>query len=161
MLFRSQEAALQPFWQDLALEYRPNAAHLDPRIKAVAALGDSVVPLLLEKLQPVQSSGSARNLAANCRRVLEQLDPNGFLDALAELLSSGNETARREALILLGYAPGARAVQLLSDVVETGNPEDRAQAIGSLTRLKATGAAAKVAPLLSSPDRNMREVVLD
>jgi tetratricopeptide (TPR) repeat protein len=145
----------------LALEYRPNAAHLDPRIKAVAALGDSVVPLLLEKLQPVQSSGSARNLAANCRRVLEQLDPNGFLDALAELLNSGNETARHEALILLGFAPGPRAVQLLSDVVDTGNPEDRALAISALTKLKAAAAASKVAPLLSSPDRNMREVVLD
>src|SRR5262245_23327201 len=51
-----QERALQQFWQDLAMDYRDNREYLDQRIREVAALGDVVVPLLLEKLHPAASS---------------------------------------------------------------------------------------------------------
>ena len=45
-----QVAALEQFWADLALEYRTNQAVLDTTVEKAAQLGDSVVPLLLEKL---------------------------------------------------------------------------------------------------------------
>jgi hypothetical protein len=156
-----QEAALQPFWQDFTLDYRPNVEHLDKRIHEAARLGDGVVPLLLEKLQPVQSSPTARNVAANCRRVLELLDPASFIDALVEMAASGNEIARGEAVRLLGHAQSPRAAQVLTDMLDQASPDDRMQIVVALTRLKAPGAAAKIAPMLGSPDRNVREAVLD
>jgi hypothetical protein len=109
----AQEQALQPFWTDLALEYRDNAQYLDQRIAMVAALGDSVVPLLLERLQPVAANAQSRNLAANCRRVLERLDPSSFLDALVELARSNNEVGRVESIQLLGRSGSPRAVPVL------------------------------------------------
>ena len=61
----------------------------DKRIDEAAALGDSVVPLLLERLRPVANNDQTRNLAANSRRILAQLDPSHFLEALVELVESG------------------------------------------------------------------------
>lgn len=157
----AQEQALQPFWVDLALDYRENRQFLDGKISAVAALGDGVVPLLLEKLQPVAGGGAARNLAANCRRVLEQLDPASFLDALAELIAGKNEVARREAIVLVGHAASPRAVQILADVLAQGIPEERVSVLEGLARLRAASVSKQVAPMLSSADRRLREAVLD
>jgi hypothetical protein len=157
----AQEAALQPYWKDFELDYRQNVDHLDKRIHEAARLGDGVVPLLLERLQPVQSSQTARNVAANCRRVLELLEPASFIDALVEMVASGNEVARGEAVRLLGHAQGPRAAQVLTDLLDQASPDDRMQIVIALTRLKAPCAAAKVAPMLGSPDRNVREAVLD
>ena len=67
----AQEQALEPYWADLSLDYRDNATFLDQQIAKVVALGDSIVPLLLEKLQPAAGGPAARHLAANCRRALE------------------------------------------------------------------------------------------
>ena len=44
-----QIAALQPFWADLSLDYEENKEFLDRRIGDASRLGDSVVPMLLEK----------------------------------------------------------------------------------------------------------------
>ena len=52
----AQEEALKPFWADLALDYAKNQKFLDERIAKVAAIGDSAVPLLLEKLTPLSDS---------------------------------------------------------------------------------------------------------
>ncbi|MBL8754174.1 MAG: hypothetical protein JNK15_12810, partial [Planctomycetes bacterium] len=43
----AQQKALEPYWSDLALDYRNNTQFLDGRIAEIATLGDSVVPLLL------------------------------------------------------------------------------------------------------------------
>ena len=157
----AQEQALQPYWQDFALDYRTCASYLDKQFRTIAALGDNVVPLLLEKLQPLQGSTNTRILAGNCRRVLELLDPISFLDAIAELLTSGNDTARQEGLHLLGHTQNLRAEQLLIDAVDHGSQEDREIAISSLCQLKSKAAAASISPLVTSPDRNLREAVLD
>lgn len=156
----AQQAALEPFWADLKYDYDKNRAFLDPRIKEVAALGDSVVPLLLEKLQPSQGGPDARNLAANCRRVLERLDPSSFVDALAELANGNNEIGRTEAIQLLGAAPSPQAASLLTDLLDRTTGEDLRLVVRSLRLLKATIAAPKVATMLGSNDRQMREAVL-
>lgn len=155
-----QQKALEPFWADLALDWRNNQQFLDPRIAEAAALGDSVVPLLLEKLQPAQGGEAARNLAGNCRRVLERLDPSSFVDALAELANGTNDIGRTEAIRLLGHAPTPQAVGLLSDLLDRTNDEDKRLVLRSLRLLKAPGPAAKVAPMLGSNDRSMREEAL-
>lgn len=155
-----QEKALEPFWADLALDYRNNTTFLDQRIEQAAALGDSVVPLLLEKLQPATGGEAARNLAGNCRRVLERLDPGSFVDALAELTRSKHDASREEAIRLLGHANTPQAAQLLADLVDRTTGEERRLVLRSLRQLKAPAAAPKVATLLGSNDSKVREDVL-
>lgn len=157
----AQEKALEPFWADLALDYRTSQKFLDGRIAQAAALGDSVVPILLEKLQPTQSGESARNLAANSRRVLEQLDPATFVDQLTELANGRSETARVEAIQLLGHANSPQAVQVLVDLADRSQGEDRHLVLRSLRLLKATSAAGRLVGLLGSSDRRVREDVLN
>jgi len=156
----AQEKALEPFWADLALSYHENQPFLDRRIAEAAALGDSVVPLLLEKVQPAQVSDKARNLSGNCRRVLERLDPASFTDALVELANGNNEVARSEAIRLLGFANTPQSVMLLSDLLDRTAGEDKRLVLRSLRLLKAAGPAAKIVPMLASSDRQVREDVL-
>lgn len=155
-----QVKALEPFLADLALSYRENQDFLDRRIKEVAALGDSLVPLLLERLQPTSAGDSSRNLAANCRRVLEHLDPASFVDALGELAASQNEVARIEAINLLGHAAVPQAVQVLTDLAGRTTGEEFRLVLRALRLQRAASAAPRVVGALASNDRSLREDVL-
>lgn len=157
----AQEKALEPFWQDLVLDYRDNADFLDQRIAQVAAVGDSAVPLLLEKLQPVASNEKSRSLAANCRRVLEKLDPASFLDALVELARSTNEVSRVEAIQLLGRSGSPRAVPVLVALFDQSSPGETLLLVQALTRLKDPAPADRLARMLGSTDRTVKAAVLD
>ena len=132
-------AALEPFWADLSLDYGNNREFLDRRVVEAARLGDSVVPLLLEKLQPVQSSEAAQNLAGNCRRVLERLDPGSFVDALAELTRGSSSVARSEAIRLLGFARVPQAVAVLVDLADEAVTGDAEEAASAIALLRAAG----------------------
>jgi tetratricopeptide (TPR) repeat protein len=156
----AQEEALKPFWGDLVLDPRENARHLEARITQVAALGDAVVPLLLEKLQPAQSTQDERNLATNCRRVLEKLDPASFLDALVELANGRNDIGRTEAIRLLGLAHVPQATNALVDLLERVTGDDKRLILRSLRLQRAASAAPKVVPMLASSDPKVREDVL-
>lgn len=157
----AQEKALEPFWADLSLDYRNNQPFLDQRIAQVAALGDSVVPMLLEKLQPGTGGETARHLAGNCRRVLEQLDPGSFVDALVEFANGKSDTARDEAIRLLGHANTPQAVQVLTDLFDRTTGDERRLVLRSLRLLKAPSPATKVVALLGSNDRQVREDALN
>lgn len=157
----AQEKALEPYWQELALDYRENRKFLDPRIAQIAAIGDSVVPLLLEKLTPTGSGAAAKNLAGNCRRVLEQLDPASFVDALIELLNSSNDVSRTEALRLLGRANTPTAAAVLTDFVERSTGDDRLLALRSLARLQTSSPAPKIVGLLGVADAATKEAALE
>lgn len=155
-----QIAALEPFWADLSLDYEDNQKFLDERIAAAADLGDSVVPMLLEKLTPMQNSDAAVDLAGNCRRVLERLDPASFVDALAELARGNHGTAKSEAIILLGFADDPQSVAVLSDLLGDAKGWHRFHIVRSLRRLRAPGPAPKVVPYLGTDDRGLRKEVL-
>lgn len=155
-----QIKALEPFWADLSYDYRQNQQFVDQRIAAVAQLGDSIVPLLLEKLQPSQASATARNLAANCRRVLERFDPASFVDALGELANGENEIARGEAIRLLGLARVPQAARILTDLLGRTAGEDQLLVVRSLRLLRVASAAPKIVPMLGAQDRHVREEVL-
>ncbi len=155
-----QIAALEPFWPDFALEYRTNQSVLDDAIQKAAKLGDSVVPLLLEKLQPAQGGSTSRNLASNCRRVLSYLDPGSFVDALAEMARGSHDIARTEAIILLGHADVPQSATVLTDLIDTASESNRLLIIRSLRQLRSATAAPKIVPLLGSNDRRLREEVL-
>lgn len=155
-----QIAALEPFWADLALTYEGNEEFLDRRIREAADLGDSVVPLLLEKLKPAQSTDSARSLAGNCRRVLLLLDPGSFVDALAELARGTHGIARQEAIKLLGRANVPQAVTVLAELVTRAKEWDLRHVVRSLRELAAPGPAPQVVKLLGGGDRGLRQDVL-
>ena len=155
-----QIAALEPFWADLSLEYRTNQSVLDDTILKASKLGDSVVPLLLEKLRPAAGGSTSRNLASNCRRILCLLDPGSFVDALTEMARGSQEIARVEAIILLGYADVPQAATVLTDMIETTDDWIRVLIIRSLRRLRSPTAAPKIVVLLGTNDRQMREDVL-
>ncbi|MEQ1633732.1 MAG: HEAT repeat domain-containing protein [Planctomycetota bacterium] len=157
----AQEKALEPFWSDLSLDYRDNAQYLDQRIAQVATIGDSAVPILLEKLQPVAGNDKARSLAANSRRVLEKLDPASFLDALVELARSNNEVARVESIQLLGRSGSTRAVPVLMAVLDQANPGETMMILQALTRLADPTPADRIVRMLGSGDRTVRAAVLD
>lgn len=157
----AQEAALQPFWADLVFDYRQSAAFLEPRIQQAAALGDSVIPLLLEKLQPAENTEAARHLASNCRRVLALMDPSSFVDALIEYTQGKSETAREEAIRLLGHAQTPAAVQTLVGLLDRSQGEQRRLVLRSLRQQAAPAAAPRVVGLLASSDRQVREEVLN
>lgn len=157
----AQQKALEPYLADLALPYEDNRKVLDQKIAEVTALGDSVVPLLLEKLQPAAGGGdAARNLAGNCRRVLENLDPAGFLDALVELANGSSATARAEAIRLLGAAAAPQAASALADLIDTVAGDEKRVVLRALQRQKSPAAATKAAGLLGSADRSIREDAL-
>lgn len=156
----AQERAMQPFWADLTLDYPTNQEYLDRRIEQVAQLGDSVVPLLLEKLTPADGSASSHNLAANCARVLRHLDPASFTDALVELAYGQNDAARSEAIALLGYTRSPQVGEVLGDLLPRLSQQDKLRAIAALARLQSQAGAATVAGMLGSADRRVREEVL-
>jgi tetratricopeptide (TPR) repeat protein len=156
----AQQKALEPYWADLALNYQINQQVLDAKIKEVVALGDGLVPLLLEKLQPAQGGETARHLAANCARVLDKLDPASFVDALVELANGTNDIGRAEAIRLLGVANTPQAVAQLSDMLDRSTGEERRQVIRALTAQRAPGAAPKIVVMLASNDQKVREDVL-
>jgi len=156
----AQQKALEPYLPDLALSYEDNRRVLDQKIAAVTALGDSVVPLLLEKLQPAAGGDAARNLAGNCRRVLENLDPASFLDALIELTNGASATARTEAIRLLGVAAAPQAATVLAGLLDVVAGDEKRVVLRALQRQKSPVAAIKAAGLLGSADRSIREDAL-
>lgn len=155
-----QIAALEPFWADLALDYLDNQSVLDDSIKKASQLGDSVVPLLLEKLRPAQGGSVSRNLADNCRRVLRYMDPASFADALAEMARSDHTIGRSQAIMLLGYANVPQSATVLAELLDKVDDSDRTLIIGSLRRLGAPEAAPKIVGLLGSTSRRFRQDIL-
>lgn len=156
----ASEQALGPFWADLGLQYEGNERFLERRIAEAAALGETIVPLLLERLAPARSSAEARQLAANCRRVLERMDMGLFVEALLELVNGGNPTGRAEAILLLGASGSSRAAQVLDGMLAGSTGGERLILVQSLTRLRAAASAPNVMPLLRSVDRREREVAI-
>jgi len=157
----AQERAMEPFWQDLALNYAANRKFLEPRFEEVAAIGDSIVPLLLERLRPVANNPTTRDLAANSRRILARMDPDGFLDALVELIASKNEIARAEALCLLGHATSERAVQALETALAEQHQHEQLILLRAFTRHGSARVAPRLVAMLGSTDRTLRTAVLD
>lgn len=157
-----QVAALEPFWADLSLAYEGNEEFLDRRIREAADLGDSVIPLLLEKLDPTVAKDTTEALAENCRRVLQRLDPGSYVDALAELCKSPNSGTRVHAVQLLGFARVPQATKVLLDTLERESGTWRVtHVIRALERQQARSAAPQVVRQLQSESRDLRAMVLD
>jgi HEAT repeat protein len=152
-----QAAALEPFLGDLTLRYEENRTFLDRRLPEIAALGDAIVPLLLENLQPKrEGEAGARNVADNSRRVLEHLEPASFVDELLQLLASDSDTARHNAIVLLGQTRSRRAASALIEALDKVSGPLQLDTVRALLRLRAGDAAPKVAALLANGSQELR-----
>ncbi len=152
---------LEPFVADLSVEYDANKATLDGRFETILALGDAVVPELLAHLTPAQNTDAARHLASNCGRLLARCELAEHFGALVELALGQSETARGEAIRLLGASETPAATTLLLDLLDQPKAETRRLVLEALGRRRAVGAAPKVAAMLASADRSVRLEALD
>ncbi|MCA8942229.1 MAG: HEAT repeat domain-containing protein, partial [Planctomycetes bacterium] len=118
-------AALEPFVADLALAYQGrNRSYLDAKFDEIAKLGSGIVPLLLEYLTPTNAGEDAQNRADNVARVLARLGPAEYVDHLVELTRHTSETARRNAIWLLGFTASQRAeIALVDRISALADPE--------------------------------------
>ena len=155
-----QQKALEPFLNDLSLEYKLNQELLDRRIPEAAALGDGIVPLLLEHMTPKEDSQAARYLAANSARVLKLIDPAGFVEALVEIAGGKSETGRLWSLWLLGATRSTAAAQAITQLLPNLKGRDLVQAIESLGALAYAPAAPQLAAFVLHPDKRLREAAI-
>jgi tetratricopeptide (TPR) repeat protein len=156
-----QEQALESFWADLSLSYEVNPKFLDERMAEVVALGDSAVPLLLEKLAPDVGSQQHLQLAANCARVLALMDPASFSEDLMNLATGESWVARSHAITLMGHTASERSARFLLEILpELLTDDDRLRSIEALTRLRA-GQAADVVVTYLDGSEPLRRAVLD
>lgn len=156
------EALLAPHLQDLKMDYgiASNRAYLERTFGLVAGLGDSVVPLLLEMLQPREGTSEELHTAANCRRVLAQLDPAGFVRPLIEIARSENAVGRGHAIVLLGQSGHVEAARFLESVLTTLPKNSQADAVRALRQLERRQATGKVAELLDTTSMGLRQACL-
>lgn len=151
-------AALAPYLKDFELDYSAaaNRQYLDRRIEEAAALGDSVVPLLLEKLAPGEGNFDRVHLAANCARVLRRLEPAGFLRPLLDLAAGTDPHARAHAIHLLGLSGHPEAATYLDAALPTLKGTLQGDAIRALHELRHAPSAAKVAAILANARGGLR-----
>ncbi len=150
------EQALAPFLDLLSLD--PDEEDLEDAIAKVVALGDNMVPLLLEKLIAQSNSSEARNLARNCALILQQHDLTSYSDSLLELArNSKKPQAQQLGIYLLGFNKQPGIDQALLQLLPQVKGRQRREALQALTRLGSAVAAMEVTrwlPLAESQDQN-------
>ncbi len=151
-------AALAPYLKDFELDYgaAANRQYLDRRIEEAAALGDSVVPLLLEKLAPGDGNSERVALAANCARVLQRLEPAGFLRPLLDLAAGIDGHARSHAIVLLGLSGHPEAARFLDEALATMKSSHIGETVRALRSLRHAPSSAKIAALLPGASPGLR-----
>ena len=152
---------LQPYLRDLRLNYEDNKEFLNSRMDQIVALGDSLLPVLLDMLTPSEEGDpGARNAADNTALILLRLDPSSFVNSLLEIAAGDNYTATSHAIWLLGHTKSQRAGHALIAILDTIRRSHRIKTIDALIMLNTPGAATKIALLLGSGDDKQRLSVL-
>lgn len=152
------EALLAPFLDALRMDYgtAANKVYLDKRIDEIAALGDSIVPALLERLTPSDDTPDAQNTAANAARILAKLGPGGFVGALLTLAQDERAQTRVLAITLLGKSAHPEAARYLDAALPKLPKSALPAAVGALRQLGHKPAAAHIAHLLATADSSLR-----
>ncbi len=139
------EKKLEPFLEILSRSYKTDFVIIDEKIVEILKLGDTIIPLLLEKLEPKRESMKNRNLASNCSLILRQMEPASFLDALIEIAEGENYTGIGLAIPLLGDTGSIRAGDTLTRLLDRLDSPHARSAMKALTKLGHKGAILKVA----------------
>ncbi|MBK8977457.1 MAG: hypothetical protein IPM29_16215 [Planctomycetes bacterium] len=156
-----QEAALEPFLPDLALDHRRNAEIVDQTIEKVARLGDGIAPLLLDSLSPTRDTREATFLAENSARVLARMDLHAFQPTLVELLEGDEPVGRRNALWLLGRIDDPAAVRAIArSFGRLVEPRDRELAFDALAARGSSALVPEAVRALGTPDPELRGAAL-
>ena len=103
------EAKLAPYRETLQTPYKDNWVVIEEKAVKIIALGDSIVPMLLENLEPTTASPANLNLAANSARLLSKMEPSSFLQALIDIVEGKNYSGVVHAIPLLGKTGSTRA----------------------------------------------------
>lgn len=156
------EKKLAPYWKDLARDPADNRKLVEQKIAEVVALGDSIVPLLLEKLAPAHGTPDDRFTARNCAVVLSHLNPKNFTEALIDIATGKSYTAQNHAIWLLGMTESPQAGKVLTGLLNTKrlHRARRRALIRSLTSLGYAPAVSEVAALLPCDQPADHEVVV-
>ena len=128
---------------------------------AIAALGDSIVPILLDYLTPANNDAKARHLAGNSARVLAYLEPATFIGSLLDLLHSKNKTSRSCAIYLLGCTRDPAAAVALAAEFRNMSKDEVGRALTALTNLGSPAAAGRAVALMdTATDSSTRRQVM-
>lgn len=146
---------LEPYRTALETSYKTNWVLIDEKIAEIIKLGDSILPLLLENLEPRTESPTNVNLAKNSGRILHKMEPASFVQALIDIVMGESYTGVRLAIPLLGKTANPRAGEVLASMLE-GKATHRNAIIEALSELGFKGAALQVAKLLpiKGPDND-------
>ncbi|MEE2886931.1 MAG: hypothetical protein VX951_05820 [Planctomycetota bacterium] len=148
----TQRPALQkklaPYREVLETSYTDNWVLIDEKISEIVQLGDSIVPILLENLEPRTASPANLNLAANSARVLAKMEPAGFLQPLIDIAEGDSYAGVVHAIPLLASTQSSRAGVVLTQLLDRKKGIHQMAIIDALTRLEYRGAAMKIAKLL-------------
>ncbi len=157
-----QGELLGPFLKDLELDYARNREYLERRFDEAAALGETLVPGMLERLVPrEEGERSSVVLAENAARVLARIGPSGFVDDLLKIArGSTSYTARLLAIRLLGQSGSRSAGEGLAALLPRLRTQPLATAIDGLTRLRYADVGPRIAEHLTSDRTEVREAAL-
>ena len=135
---------LEPFLESFAKNRAVHAVEIDRSIAEVHKLGDSVIPLLLDRLEPQKDDKAAQNIATNSQIALNGMELANFADTLIEIVEGDNQTGVRLAIPLLGRTDDPRAGAFLAARLDLFDPAQHANAIRALTQLEHRGAILKI-----------------
>ena len=155
------EKKLQPYFDILSKSLRDESVLVDEKIAEMVEFGAEIVPILLEKIEPRSESPRLKNLARNCARVLDQLEPKNFLDPLLEIAEGESYTGRRLAIPLLGRTKSPRAGDLLTRLLDEVDPTDRVICVRALSALSHKGAVLKVGKWIPNPSNRLDMAAAD
>lgn len=149
------EKKFAPYEVVLSYDYKDKQLEIDEAVEKASALGDAIVPLLLEKLEPRRESPALKNLAANVARVLARMEPQSFIAPLMEIAEGDSYTGSSLAIVLLGKTGSERAGALLTRLIDRFRDSHlRRLAYEALSELQYPGAALKVARALPMENRS-------
>ncbi len=155
-----QLQAIKPYRAVLAADYDGDQKTiLDEAFDRVAKI-DGIAPLLLEYLKPGDSSREALNTSDNVARVLSRMKLDDYYQSLAELARSQSKTAKRNALLLLGYTGNKDAEAVLIPALDDPSDVERRNAVESLARIGSKAGILPASRLLGSPSRYLRIEVM-
>ena len=144
------EQKLAPYWDALSRDPGEHGELVRTKIEEVVKLGDSIVPLLLEKVESASGRPADRHLATNCAVVLARLEPKGFTEALINIATGKSYTGQGHAIKLLGMTGSPQAGRVLTEMLDGPRLERkrRRALIRALAQLRHAPAAERIAQLL-------------
>ncbi|MCA8957927.1 MAG: hypothetical protein KDC87_17765 [Planctomycetes bacterium] len=151
---------LAPHLEVLSKDREREWVAIDAASAEVVKLGDTIIPLLLEKLDPRSGRPEERNLARNCAGILAKLDPASFVDALIDILEGERYDSETLVVPLLGLSGSPRAGEALTRMMDRADPRQKALILQALAKLNYRSAALVVAKQLPFAEERLNSAAV-